>query len=177
MRFDTSLLGLKLSRADAESRCVCEERCRELLDRLGNRADIVNRVRSVIYENPCARRDVVSVASKLCMSARTLRRHLQQAGTVIHCEAGKEVPYTKDILHETFKDKFLIRETINAIGKNGQSKVLTLHYSTTELTAKQFSEFIDNITRFCWQFWQYNIPPPVGMFDQWATELGIKQAA
>lgn len=81
MRFDASLLNLKLRSADPESERICEERCRELLDRLGRGADIVDRVRRIIYENPCDRRDVDSVASILCMSARTLRRHLKAADT------------------------------------------------------------------------------------------------
>jgi AraC-like DNA-binding protein len=81
MSFDASLLNLQLKNADPESRRVCEQRCRELLDRLGRGVDIVDRVRRIIYENPCDRRDVDSVASSLCMSARTLRRHLQLADT------------------------------------------------------------------------------------------------
>ncbi len=81
MIFNASLLNLKLKNADPESRRICEERCRDLLDRLGRGADIVDRVRKIIYENPCDRRDVDSVASTLCMSSRTLRRHLQLAET------------------------------------------------------------------------------------------------
>lgn len=81
MRFDASLLNLKLKSADPESERICEERCQELLDRLGRGADIVDRVRRIIYENPCDRRDVDSVASTLCISSRTLRRHLKAADT------------------------------------------------------------------------------------------------
>jgi AraC-like DNA-binding protein len=81
MRFDASLLNLKLRSADPESERICEERCQELLDRLGRGADIVDRVRRIIYENPCDRRDEDTVASTLSMSARTLRRHLKAAQT------------------------------------------------------------------------------------------------
>ena len=81
MSFDASLLNLKLKSADPESQRICEQRCRELLDRLGRGVDIVDRVRRIVYENACDRRDVDSVASALCMSARTLRRHLQLANT------------------------------------------------------------------------------------------------
>ena len=81
MSFDASLLNLKLKNAEPESQRICEQRCRELLDRLGRGVDIVDRVRRIVYENPCDRRDVDSVASTLCMSARTLRRHLQLANT------------------------------------------------------------------------------------------------
>ncbi|MFT5132322.1 MAG: AraC-like DNA-binding protein [Gammaproteobacteria bacterium] len=81
MNFDASLLNLKLKNADKESQAICEARCRELLDKLGRGVDIVDRVRRIIYENSCDRRDVDSVASTLCMSTRTLRRHLQVANT------------------------------------------------------------------------------------------------
>jgi len=81
MRFDASLLNLKLKNADKKSQDICEARCRELLDKLGRGVDIVDQVRKVIYENACDRRDVDSVASTLCISSRTLRRRLQSAGT------------------------------------------------------------------------------------------------
>jgi AraC-like DNA-binding protein len=81
MRFDASLLNLKLKSADPESKRICEERCGELRERLSHGTGIVDRVRQIIYENPCDRRDVDSVSSNLCMSARTLRRHLKAAGT------------------------------------------------------------------------------------------------
>ncbi len=81
MRFDASLLNLKLKYADSETERVCEERCRELMDRLEAAGNIVDRVRRIIYENPCDRRDVDAVASKLCMSSRTLRRHLTNENT------------------------------------------------------------------------------------------------
>ena len=81
MCFDASLLNLKLKNADKESQEICEARCQQLLDRLGRGEDIVDRVRKIIYENSCDRRDVDSVASSLCMSTRTLRRRLQLANT------------------------------------------------------------------------------------------------
>jgi len=81
MRFDASLLNLKLKYADPETERICEEQCRQLLEHLGITGDIVDRVRQIIYESPCDRRDVDAVASKLCMSSRTLRRHLTNANT------------------------------------------------------------------------------------------------
>ena len=81
MRFDASLLNLKLKSADPESRRACEERCQDMLNRLGRGVDIVDRVRRIIYENACDRRDIDSVAANLCVSARTLRRRLKEAGT------------------------------------------------------------------------------------------------
>ena len=81
MRFDASLLNLKLKFADPETERICEEQCRQLLERLGSTGGIVDRVRQIIYESPCDRRDVDAVASKLCISSRTLRRHLANANT------------------------------------------------------------------------------------------------
>lgn len=81
MKFDALLLNLKLKDADPESRRICEERCREMMKRLEPGNDIVERVRRIVYESPCDRRDVDSVAAVLLMSARTLRRKLQLADT------------------------------------------------------------------------------------------------
>ena len=81
MRFDASLLNHKLKNADPETKRVCEERCHQLLERLGRTGDIVDQVRQIIYESPCDRRDVDAVASTLCMSPRTLRRHLANSST------------------------------------------------------------------------------------------------
>lgn len=81
MRFDVSMLDLKLIYADEETERVCEQRCQELLDRLGSTGNIVDQVRRKIYECPCDSRDVDTVASKLCMSPRTLRRHLTKENT------------------------------------------------------------------------------------------------
>lgn len=81
MRFDASLLNLKLKFADPETERICEKQCRQLLERLGRTGDIVDRVRQIIYESSCDRRDVDAIASKLCMSSRTLRRHLTNANT------------------------------------------------------------------------------------------------
>jgi AraC-like DNA-binding protein len=81
MKFDSSLLNLKLKNADAETVRSCEERCRQLLDRLRHSDNIVERVRRTIFESPCDRRDLETVAAKLFMSARTLRRHLAKAET------------------------------------------------------------------------------------------------
>jgi len=81
MRFEASLLNLKLENADPETKRICEERCHQLLERLGRTGDIVDQVRKIIYESPCDRRDVDAVAAKLCMSSRTLRRHLTNSNT------------------------------------------------------------------------------------------------
>jgi AraC-like DNA-binding protein len=81
MSFDVSLLDLKLKNADPETVSICLQRCRQQLDQLGNTDDIKDRVRRIIYESSCDCRDVETVAKKLCMSSRTLRRHLAKADT------------------------------------------------------------------------------------------------
>lgn len=82
MRFDISMLGLKLIYADEETERVCEQRCMQLLERLGSKGNnIVDQVRRIIYESSCDSRDVETVASKICLSPRTLRRYLKNEGT------------------------------------------------------------------------------------------------
>ena len=89
MQFKASLLDLPLKHADPETVRMCEERCRQLLDNLGIKGNIVDRVRRIIYESPCDRRDVEAVASKLCVSSRTLRRHLAKANTSFRSVLGE----------------------------------------------------------------------------------------
>jgi len=81
MQFDASLLKLPLKHADPETVRMCEDRCRQLLDNLRSTGNIIDRVRRIIYESPCDRRDVQAVASNMCVSPRTLRRHLAKANT------------------------------------------------------------------------------------------------
>ena len=63
---------------------------------------------------------------------------LESAGIVIHCDDGTEHPYTKDVLHEIFKIKYLGKASFEAKGKS-----LTLYYSSTELGKKQLVQSCD----------------------------------
>jgi hypothetical protein len=80
---------------------------------------------------------------------------LGDAGLVIHCDDGTEHPYTAEILHEIFKQKFLAIGSIEAKGRS-----LTLYKSTTKLTKPEFSEFIEDVRGFVYQFWEITVQDP-----------------
>lgn len=96
---------------------------------------------------------------------------LEERGIIIRCEDDREIPYTKDILHEIFKGKFLIREVVEAGGKT-----LTLYHSTSSLNTTKFTQYVNEVKSFVWQFWKINVPEPHdGVYRQYADE--IKRAA
>lgn len=105
-----------------------------------------------------------------------LEAALAEAGIVIPCDDGTEHPYTKDVLHEIFKRKFLILGVIESKGRS-----LELYRSTTELTTAEFCDFVRSVRQFAWQFWEIQIPAPVGRFrsdwQSWLVEAGPKGAA
>lgn len=88
-----------------------------------------------------------------------LERQLADAGIVIHCDDGTGHPYTKDVLHEIFKTKFLAIGSIEAKGRS-----LTLYKSTTQLNTQEFSEFVENVRRFAYQFWGITVHDPVDKY-------------
>lgn len=99
----------------------------------------------------------------------SIESQLEAGGIVIHCDDGKEVPYTKDILHEIFKSKFLILSVIEAKGRS-----VTIYQSTTKLSTVEFCDFVRKVEQFVYQFWRITVPPPVGQqlkqWQQWAEE-------
>lgn len=97
-----------------------------------------------------------------------IERQLQDAGIVIHCDDGTEHPYTKEILHEIMKQKFLAVGSIEAKGRS-----LILHKSTTDLNTAQFSEFVEQVRQFVFQFWNITVADPVsGYYKTLAEEIG-----
>ena len=101
---------------------------------------------------------------------------LAEAGIVIPCDDGTEHPYTKDVLHEIFKRKFLVVGVVESKGRS-----LELYRSTTELTTAEFCDFVRSVRQFAWQFWEIQIPEPVGRFSadwqSWLDEAKSKGAA
>lgn len=83
------------------------------------------------------------------------------------CKAGREYPYTKDILHAMFKDNFLCYDEIRV-----KTRTRKLCWSTKDLTRKtkddgfgerpSFSWYVTQIKQFCSQYWHIEIadPPP-----------------
>ena len=88
---------------------------------------------------------------------------LEDAGIVIDCDDGTEHPYTRDVIHEIMRRKYL---TIGELKAKGRT--LPIIQSTAELTTGQFCEYVDNVRGFFWQFWRVQIPDPPGRFKaQW----------
>lgn len=60
---------------------MCEAECQKLLERRRARSGISSRVRDIILRQPGQAADMEAVAAELCMTSRTLRRHLADEGT------------------------------------------------------------------------------------------------
>lgn len=98
-----------------------------------------------------------------------IEQQLDAGGIVITDDAGREYPYTKDLLHEMFKEMFLCYgEIVRTNPVTGERRTRKLCYSTTELVkhAKSeeqekrcFSVYVNCIKRFVWDYWQIQIPP------------------
>lgn len=100
---------------------------------------------------------------------RNIEKQLEEGGIVIASDDGSEHPYTADLLHEIFKERFLCYgEIVRTHPKTGERKVRTLCYSTTQLvkhakTEEQeqrcFSTYVTKIKQFVWQVWGIQVPP------------------
>lgn len=75
------LLDRPLPQADPHSAALAEEQCRELLHRWGARAGLAGLVRDRLTARPQAMPGIEEVAGGLHVSARTLRRKLDEEGT------------------------------------------------------------------------------------------------
>ena len=99
-----------------------------------------------------------------------IAKNLEEAGIVICCEDDTEQPWTKEVLHEFFKIKFLMISEI--VSKKG--KTLPLTKSTTKLTSKEFNQYVEDIEKFCYMFWSISIPKPNrGKWYDYYRELGL----
>lgn len=61
--------------------------------------------------------------------------------------------YTKDYVHDKFKKAFLQKERVYS---DFSKKYILKSWSTTNLTTKQFTDFINNIKIICefWELWK-----------------------
>lgn len=91
---------------------------------------------------------------------------LANAGVVIHTETG-EIPWTKDLLHEVMKTKFLMIGAVESRGGN----TIPIYKSSTKLSRAEFSEFVQNIKNLAYQFWGIDIPEPPAksIYREWET--------
>lgn len=78
--FSQSFLDMAIPQANTLTSSVCETQCRELLERRKTRAGYSGRVREELLRHPRLMPDMETVAERLCMSSRTLRRHLDGEG-------------------------------------------------------------------------------------------------
>lgn len=81
--------------------------------------------------------------------------------------------HTKDYIHECFKKAFLPR---NRVYSDFTKKYIMLSWSTTELTTKQFTEYIENIKILCefGKLWEIKWLESIEWFvieDIWEKEL------
>lgn len=94
---------------------------------------------------------------------------LADGGISIKCADDREVPYTRDILHEIFKGKFLILEVIET-----KKSSLTIYKSTKDLKTDEFSAYCTAIKSFVWSFWKIQVPEPRdGVYSKYAKELEL----
>jgi len=76
---------------------------------------------------------------------------LSDAGVTLN-----DMPWTKDLLHAVFKEKFLVEGEIEF---NGQ--ILKVYESTASMGRKRFTEYVDEqIKPFVWGLWEISIDPP-----------------
>ena len=80
-RFSRELLPASLAEADASTARICEESCRKLLNQMDIEEDIVSRVSHQLLRTPGEFPKLDTVAARLSMGARTLRRRLGELGT------------------------------------------------------------------------------------------------
>lgn len=81
LHFRARDLDRPLEFSDEETARVCEERCRDLMDRLGGESGPVESLRSALVASPGHFPSLDECARTLGQSGRTLRRRLEEAGT------------------------------------------------------------------------------------------------
>lgn len=80
-RFPRSQLALPLAEADASTARICEESCRKLLNQMDIEEDIISRICHLLLSTPGEFPKLDTVAERLSLGARTLRRRLKELGT------------------------------------------------------------------------------------------------
>jgi AraC-like DNA-binding protein len=76
--FSADALDEPLPLADPETSSLCQQQCQMLLARLSQRSGLVEQVRELIVSRPGYFPDIDTVAGRLNMTTRTLRRHLSR---------------------------------------------------------------------------------------------------
>ena len=90
---------------------------------------------------------------------------LNESGQVIQCRNGREMEWTKDLLHEAFK---LYRKLAPVETAKG---IIELFESTAKMDKQRFSAYIDDIRKACWGWWNITIPEPIGIWLDYHREI------
>ena len=72
---------MSISDASQESAELCVQQCELLISKFSEKTNLVEDVRYEILSRPAYFPDIETVAGKMHMSSRTLRRHLDKQGT------------------------------------------------------------------------------------------------
>lgn len=76
-----ALLDMPLPQANPITAAFCEMQCRQLVARRHERSGLSGQVRDLLLRNPRHMPDMADAAGQLCLSLRSLHRHLQAEGT------------------------------------------------------------------------------------------------
>jgi len=81
---------------------------------------------------------------------------INDAGYMVGGPTGG-IPWTKDTFHAAMRECFLIESSYicNAVGRE-----LNIYRSTSKLTPKAFSNYIESIKQFCYGTFDISIPDP-----------------
>ena len=79
--FPSQYLDMPLPQANEMTVSICEEMCRDLLNQRRSRHGCAAVVRNRLLHTPGKLPDMETIAAELCMTSRTLRRHLVAEGT------------------------------------------------------------------------------------------------
>jgi len=80
IELDPRVLDRPLPQANEATLRMCEAECQKVLARRRARSGVSARVRDLILRRPAQAPDMDAIASELCMTSRTLRRHLAEEG-------------------------------------------------------------------------------------------------
>jgi AraC-like DNA-binding protein len=81
LRIDTAVLDAPMPLQDAETSALCQQQCQLLLARMSKSTGFIDMVRQCIVARPGEFPDIDTVARKLNMTTRTLRRRLTDEGS------------------------------------------------------------------------------------------------
>ena len=76
LQVDISILDAPMPLQDAETSAICQQQCQLLLARMSKSSGFIERVRQCIVARPGEFPDIETIAKKLNMTTRTLRRRL-----------------------------------------------------------------------------------------------------